>query len=667
MQELRSFLCTHRRFLALALLCITFTTLAAVFLIRSVFTPDTGLIRYDPEVVTSDEGVIFRPSAPASAVAAAGLLPDRDAILSLNGIPVRSTRDLVRAVASVTRFDPFPLVARRDTGEVVTLEVRPFFRPARIDWLFFLVFCLALVVTAFTVSWRLPQEESTLPVVLSALIMLVFTCVTPFSYESIPANALANLGNSATWLLVVFALFFPWKRGSRGLRAGIITAISLLYAGFTAVRTFLYALWMGSGREEILVLYRRVGLGVIVSDGLAYAVLLALLANAYVRSQLPRDRRMLEWMLAGILLALPPYFFLDQLPLILGGAAHGVGLGSLAQLFLAIPPIFLLIALTRQKPFNLRSFLTRYGVSAAFFAAVCALFGVLFMPLAGLIGSAYRLASPVPELCAAGLIMLPIMLVRAPIERVLFSRASRLRDIGGADEGLKMIVRQVSREDARAFHAQHLMELRAILRGVVHSIRQPVHLLAASVVPGGTPEQQESVARILLFLETLESLSGPSSAIRGAATLAAIVQGAIERVQPRFPGIRFQVVGRGEVRLSCYPEEVVRALCAVLENAAEAGAGQTAPVVIRTDANPARVLLEVTDGGPGINALTRRGLFRPFYTTKPGHQGLGLYSARIMVERNDGSIEVARGDSQGVAVRLAFPRDTAAGNGGTGG
>jgi hypothetical protein len=201
MQELIGFLCTHRRFLVLAFLCISLTALAAVFLVRSLFTPDTGLIRYDPEVVVTDDGArqstevnsarpggahpgteadparpggaLFKPSAPASAVALAGLIPDRDTILSLNGVPVRNTRDLVRGVASITSFDPFPLVARRDTGEVVTLEVRPFFRPARIDWLFNLVFCLALVITAFTVSWRLPQEDGTLPVVLSALLTLV--------------------------------------------------------------------------------------------------------------------------------------------------------------------------------------------------------------------------------------------------------------------------------------------------------------------------------------------------------------------------------------------------------------------------------------------------------------------------------------------------------------
>ena len=50
-------------------------------------------------MVVRDGKVLFKPSAPGSAVAMAGLLPERDAILSLNGMPVASTRDLVRAVA----------------------------------------------------------------------------------------------------------------------------------------------------------------------------------------------------------------------------------------------------------------------------------------------------------------------------------------------------------------------------------------------------------------------------------------------------------------------------------------------------------------------------------------------------------------------------------------
>ena len=37
------------RFASLALLCTSLALLGAVFFIRSIMTPDTGLIRYDPK------------------------------------------------------------------------------------------------------------------------------------------------------------------------------------------------------------------------------------------------------------------------------------------------------------------------------------------------------------------------------------------------------------------------------------------------------------------------------------------------------------------------------------------------------------------------------------------------------------------------------------------
>ena len=109
-------------------------------------------------------------------------------------------------------------------------------------------------------------------------------------------------------------------------------------------------------------------------------------------------------------------------------------------------------------------------------------------------------------------------------------------------------------------------------------------------------------------------------------------------------------------RVFCHREEVIQAVSLVLENAAESEEGRHGEVRIRASADRARVLLEIADDGPGIDALARRRLFRPFWTTKPGHRGLGLYFARIIVERNDGGIEIGRGESGGTVVRIAFPR-----------
>jgi signal transduction histidine kinase len=639
------------------LLCLFFSVLGAVFFVRSLLLPDSDLIRYDPEVVVRDGAVLFFPSAPFTAPLAAGVLPDRDRILSLNGQRISDTRDLVRAALSVKSFAPYSLEVQRDGGPVLTLQVSPYFRPARLDWIFELVFCLMLAVAAFTLCVRMPHEPSTLPLALSVLLSLVFTCVVPFSYESVPANLLANAGNISSWLLVIFAMFFPWRRGSPLVRGVVVGLVIVLYAAFCILRAWLFAQWMATGTESLLVEYRLLGQLVIVSDGAAYAVLAALLGSAYALSRLPRDKRMLQWMLAGVLIAFPPYFFLDQLPLILGGPAHQIGLGSLAQLFLSILPLFLLLALTRKTALNLRSFLIRYGIYATLIVFCIGLFGVVYMPLKNYIAGAYRISPPLPELFAAALLVAALGLLRLPVER-LFSRAGGGgRPTAGmpASEGLQALI-QFTDEGTRTLHALRLMETRSIFRGVVRVLHEPVRILATGAARTGSVEQKEAGAEAAFFLTTLDSLAGsPSSPSRPAAA-EEIAYAAIERVRGEYPGTEFLLQNDGAGIFLCRAEELIQAVSLILENAAESKDGFRAEVRTRCTADRARVLIEVADDGPGIDALARRRLFKPFSTTKPGHRGLGLYFARIITERNDGGIDFTSSDSAGTIVRLAFPR-----------
>jgi signal transduction histidine kinase len=50
------------------------------------------------------------------------------------------------------------------------------------------------------------------------------------------------------------------------------------------------------------------------------------------------------------------------------------------------------------------------------------------------------------------------------------------------------------------------------------------------------------------------------------------------------------------------------------------------------------VRIEVGDSGAGLDALARERLFRPFFTTKPDGNGLGLWISIGLVERYGGHI-----------------------------
>ena len=66
----------RQRFLLLAAACVALTVVAGFYFIRSLLTPDTGLIAWYPEITVDQGRVTFSPSEPFSAAAASGLLAD---------------------------------------------------------------------------------------------------------------------------------------------------------------------------------------------------------------------------------------------------------------------------------------------------------------------------------------------------------------------------------------------------------------------------------------------------------------------------------------------------------------------------------------------------------------------------------------------------------------
>jgi signal transduction histidine kinase len=68
-----------------------------------------------------------------------------------------------------------------------------------------------------------------------------------------------------------------------------------------------------------------------------------------------------------------------------------------------------------------------------------------------------------------------------------------------------------------------------------------------------------------------------------------------------------------------------------------------------------RILLRVTDSGPGIKSSHRDKLFEPFYTTKTQGSGLGLYLCKRIVEQHEGSIRVVDKEKGKTTFEVVLP------------
>lgn len=103
------------------------------------------------------------------------------------------------------------------------------------------------------------------------------------------------------------------------------------------------------------------------------------------------------------------------------------------------------------------------------------------------------------------------------------------------------------------------------------------------------------------------------------------------------------------------PRHLHQIVTNLLENALlHGGAPAHIQVRLAMGAGADRALLEVRDEGPGIDEQTAREMFSPFYTTRAGGTGLGLYIARELAETNGIRLQYERLWPHGSCFRLTF-------------
>ncbi|WP_437306353.1 sensor histidine kinase [Sorangium sp. So ce388] len=119
------------------------------------------------------------------------------------------------------------------------------------------------------------------------------------------------------------------------------------------------------------------------------------------------------------------------------------------------------------------------------------------------------------------------------------------------------------------------------------------------------------------------------------------------------PGIRVDVdAADGAVELD--PAELALAVRCLVENAAESMEGGGV-VALRGRVVGARYRIEVEDTGAGVPEAEREAITRPFYTTKPGHLGLGLNIAERVARRYFGALTIERGAPRGTRTCIELP------------
>lgn len=107
-------------------------------------------------------------------------------------------------------------------------------------------------------------------------------------------------------------------------------------------------------------------------------------------------------------------------------------------------------------------------------------------------------------------------------------------------------------------------------------------------------------------------------------------------------------------RILLHSDSLQASLMNLVKNAMEAmeGGGQ---FVVRTYPTPRGVALDLIDTGCGMDDSTAIHMFEPFYSTKNGGSGLGLPTARKIIQAHGGRISVQSEVGRGTKFMLEFP------------
>ncbi len=78
-------------------------------------------------------------------------------------------------------------------------------------------------------------------------------------------------------------------------------------------------------------------------------------------------------------------------------------------------------------------------------------------------------------------------------------------------------------------------------------------------------------------------------------------------------------------------------------------------LMIRTSMDGGSALIDITDTGPGISEADRQKMFKVSFSTKQGGSGLGLPTAKRIIQAHQGSIEVQTTPGRGTNFRISLP------------
>jgi len=201
---------------------------------------------------------------------------------------------------------------------------------------------------------------------------------------------------------------------------------------------------------------------------------------------------------------------------------------------------------------------------------------------------------------------------------------------------------------------------------VAHEVRNPIAGIRGALqilerrLPATGPEQRivrETVARLDALNDIVQDMllfASPRPPRLEPVVLTTVFEEILLlfKADPRFADVDVWL-NVGAARVEADREQLKQVLLNLMLNSAQAMHGRGA-IRVSVRSRGGRLELHIADQGPGISTEARTRLFEPFFTTKHRGTGLGLATARRIIEAHGGTIELTSPPTGGALATIAL-------------
>jgi signal transduction histidine kinase len=238
--------------------------------------------------------------------------------------------------------------------------------------------------------------------------------------------------------------------------------------------------------------------------------------------------------------------------------------------------------------------------------------------------------------------------------------AERLRITGG----------HLEQATQRAEQAERMAALGRLAAGLAHEIRNPLGAITGSIEllrTGGTLSAEDQklceivereTARLNDLVGDMLDLSRPRAPAKTTVDLAATARELVTLAAQSGRGgdVCVGYVGPRSAQVLADAGQMRQVVWNLMRNAIQASSPGD-EVKVEVDEQSGRLVLAVSDKGPGISAEARQRLFDAFFTTRAHGMGVGLAVVKRILDDHGFAIEVESADGMGTTFRVVIPRE----------